>query len=100
MCTCTLYAARLEYHTVAIKIDYKCTYMEKYPDANVVTVALQSMKIMLCENFALYGRGGVWGGGALAGFISSCSSIGATLLKMGSYSSTATCQYWDKCLIY
>ncbi len=23
-----------------------------------------------------------------------------TLLKMGSYSSTTMCQYWDKCLIY
>ncbi len=32
---CTLYAARLEYHTVAIKIDY--TYTEKYLDPNVVT---------------------------------------------------------------
>ncbi len=29
---------QLEYHTVAIKIDYR--YTEKYPDPNVVTVAL------------------------------------------------------------
>ncbi len=36
--TCTLYAARIEYHTVAMKIDYM--YTEKYPDPNVVTVAL------------------------------------------------------------
>ncbi len=36
--TCTLYAAQLEYQTVAFKIDY--TYMEKYLDPNVVTMAL------------------------------------------------------------
>ncbi len=35
---CTLYLARLEYHTVAIKIDD--TYTEKYLDLNVVTMAL------------------------------------------------------------
>ncbi len=34
---CTMYVARLEYHTVTIKIDY--TYTEKYPDPNVVTMA-------------------------------------------------------------
>ncbi len=38
--TCTLYTARLEYHTIAIKIDYTCTYTEKYPDPNDVTVTL------------------------------------------------------------
>ncbi len=38
--TCTLYAAQLEYHTIASKIDYKCMYTEKYPDPSVVTVAL------------------------------------------------------------
>ncbi len=37
---CTLYAAQLEYHTVKFKIDYTYMYMEKYPDPNVVTVAL------------------------------------------------------------
>ncbi len=37
-CTCTLYTAQLEYQTVAFKIDY--TYTEKYPDPNVVTMAL------------------------------------------------------------
>ncbi len=36
--TCTLYAAWLEYQTVGIQVDY--TYTEKYPDPNVVTVAL------------------------------------------------------------
>ncbi len=35
---CTLYIARLEYHTVEFKIDY--TYTKKYPDPNVATVAL------------------------------------------------------------
>ncbi len=36
--TCTLYAAQLQYQTVGIQVDY--TYTEKYPDPNVVTVAL------------------------------------------------------------
>ncbi len=38
--TCTLYAAQLEYmyQTVVFKTDY--TYTEKYPDPNVMTVAL------------------------------------------------------------
>ncbi len=36
--TCTQQDFYLEYHTVAIKIDY--TYTEKYPDPNVLTVAV------------------------------------------------------------